>query len=153
MRIRGEHVDPWESTDPALAVALEWMQWYHRQAGRSRTANQVSEALVLIFSAATTVSAALAVTAWVTAALAAGSLILTGLRKSFDWHETWLAYSAARSELRPVINQYRLLPDNRRDEDARRILISKVDEIVNSETSEWASRRRRLHNSAQTGSP
>jgi hypothetical protein len=153
MRTKGERVDPWESTDPALAVALEQMRWYHRQAVRNRTANQASEVLLLVRSAATTVAAALAVTAWITAVLAAGSLVLTGLRKSFDWHESWLSYSAARSELRPVINQYRLLPNDRRDEEARRLLVSKADEVVNSETGTWTSRRRRLHDSAQKDTP
>jgi hypothetical protein len=151
MRTKGEHIDPWKSTEPALAVALETMRWYDRQAGYARTANQVSEALLLIVSAATTVAAALAVTAWITALLAAGSLVLTGFRKSFDWHETWLTFSAARSELRPVINQYRLLPDARRDENAQQLLMSKVDDIINSETKTWTSRRRKLHDSVQTG--
>jgi hypothetical protein len=153
MRKKGDHLDPWESTDPALAVALEQMRWYHRHAIRARAANQVNEALLLVVSAATTVAAALAVTAWITAVLAAGSLILTGLRRSFDWHEIWLSYSAGRSELRPVINQYRLLPDDRRDEEARRRLMSKVDEIINAETENWVSRRRKLHDSVQKDMP
>lgn len=149
MRAEQEHGDPWESTDPALAMAVQQMRWYHGHAARARIANQVSEVLLLVAAAATTVAAALAVTAWVTASLAAGSLILTGLRKSFDWHETWLRYSAARGELRPLINQYRLLPDDRRDEAAQRLLMSKVDQIVDAETETWASRRRKLYDKTQ----
>jgi hypothetical protein len=144
-----EQIDPWESTDPALAVAIDQMRWYHRHAGRARIANQATEVLLIIVAAATTVAAALAVTAWVTAVLAAGSLVLTGLRKSFDWHEAWLRYSAARAALRPLVNQYRLLPAERRDEDARRLLMSQIDDIVDSETESWASRRRKLY-SGQT---
>lgn len=153
MRKKTEYVDPWESADPALAMALEELQWYGRAAGRARAANRASEVLLLLMTAATTVAAALAVTAWVTAVLAAGSLILTGLRKSFDWHETWVSFAAAWSELRSVVNQYRLLPDERRDEEARRRLVSSVDEIVSSETERWASRRRKLHERTQQSAP
>jgi hypothetical protein len=144
MRRKADYVDPWESADPALALALEELQWYRRSLDRARTANKASEVLLLLISAATTVAAALAVTAWVTAVLAAGSLILTGLRRSFDWHEDWVSFATKWSELRSEVHQYRLLPDNRRDEDARRLLVSRVDEIVSSETHGWASRRRKL---------
>jgi hypothetical protein len=153
MRKKVEPVDPWESTDPALALALEELQWYRRAAARARTANQVTEVLLLLMTAATTVAAALAVTAWVTAVLAAGSLILTGLRKSFDWHENWVSFTTRWSELRSMVHQYRLLPDERRDEEARQHLVSGVDEIVRTETGGWASRRRNLQERTQRSAP
>ncbi len=153
MRSRATYVDPWDSADPALALALEELRWYRRAAGRARIANQVSEVLLLLMTAATTVAAALAVTAWVTAVLAAGSLILTGLRRSFDWHEKWVSFMTRWSELRSVVNQYRLLPDERRDEETRRRLVSSVDEIVSTETQGWASRRRKLQEHTQHGAP
>ena len=151
MRAKGDDIDPWETADPALAVAIVELQWYRGAAGRSRIANQVSEVLLLVMSAATTVAAALGAAAWLTATLAAGSLILTGLRKSFDWHENWVSRTGRWTELRSVINQYRLLPDSRRDEDTRRQLLTTVDDIVSSETDRWASRRRRLHDGTQPG--
>jgi hypothetical protein len=150
---KADHRDPWESADPALAVALEELDWYRRAAGRARVANRTSEVLLLVTTAATTVTAALAATAWVTAVLAAGSLVLTGLRKSFDWHENWVSYTTRWSELRSVVNQYRLLPEERRDEATRRDLVSNVDQIVSAETGTWASRRRRLQDRAQPTAP
>lgn len=153
MHTKTEEVDPWESADPALAVALEELQWYRRAAARARVANRASEVLLLLMSAATTVAAALSAIAWVTAVLAAGSLILTGLRKSFDWHENWVSFTARWSELRSVVNQYRLLSEDRRDEGVRRRLMSRVDEVVSSETAGWASRRRRLHDRTQHDGP
>lgn len=149
MRTKSEDIDPWESADPALALAVEELQWYRRAAGRARIANQASEVLLLVMSAATTVAAALSAAAWLTATLAAGSLILTGLRKSFDWHENWVSFTARWSELRSMIHQYRLLPDDRRDGETRRRLLAGVDEIVSSETGRWASRRRKLHDHTQ----
>jgi hypothetical protein len=153
MRRTAEYVDPWESADPALALALEELQWYRRAAGRARTANRVSEVLLLVLTAATTVAAALGVTAWVTAVLAAGSLVLTGLRKSFDWHDRWVSFTTRWSELRSVVHQYRLLPDDGRDDETRRRFMSSVDDIVSSETEGWASRRRRLQEPTAPGAP
>lgn len=153
MRRTAQYVDPWESADPALALALEELQWYRRAGRRARVANQATEVLLLLMTAATTVAAALAVTAWVTAVLAAGSLILTGLRKSFDWHEKWVSFTTRWSELRSVVHQYRLLPDERRDEETRRRLLSNVDEIVSSETEGWASRRRTLQEHTRSSAP
>jgi hypothetical protein len=141
---RKEAVDPWDAPDPALAVALDELRWYRRNANLARQANRLTEVLLLLASAATTVVAALGVTAWVTALLAATALVLTGLRRSFDWHENWVAYISRWSELRSVVHQYQLLPEDRRDEDARRELVSSVDDIVSTETERWASRRRRL---------
>ena len=144
MRRKTEVVDPWDAPDPALAVALEELRWYRRSADRARYANRATEVLLLLASAATTVAAALAATAWLTALLAAATLVLTGLRRSFDWHENWVAFIGRWSELRSVVHQYRLLPEERRDEEARRRLVSSVDDIVSTETEQWASRRRNL---------
>jgi hypothetical protein len=149
---RKEAVDPWDAPDPALAVALDELRWYRRNANLARQANRLTEVLLLLASAATTVVAALGVTAWVTALLAATALVLTGLRRSFDWHENWVAYISRWSELRSVVHQYQLLPEDRRDEEARRQLVSNVDDIVSTETERWASRRRRLReHTAQDG--
>ena len=149
MRNTTADVDPWQSADPALAMALEELQWYRRAAARARNANRISEVLLLVLSAATTVAAALAATPWLTATLAALSLIVTGLRKSFDWHDSWVSFTARWSELRPVIHQYRLRSNGQRDEEAQRQLLATVDEIVGSETEKWASRRRKLHGHSQ----
>jgi len=153
MRTKSDDIDPWETADPALAVALDEVRWYRRAAARARIANQVSEVLLLVLAASTTVAAALSAAAWLTATLAAASLILTGLRKSFDWHENWVSHTANWSELRSVVNQYRLLPDDRRDDHARRQLLTTVDEVVTSETGRWASRRRRLHGASHSDAP
>lgn len=144
MRATAEDGDPWESADPALAVALQQLQWYRRAADRARFGNQLSDVLLLVTSAATTVSAALSAAAWITALLAAGTLVLTGLRKSFDWHANWVSYIATWSALRTEIHQYRLLPEAQRDEKAQRSLLAKVDEIGSAEMNSWSARRREL---------
>jgi hypothetical protein len=70
--------------------------------------------------------------------------VLTGLRKIFDWHDNWLAYTGAWLELRSAIYTYRLLPEDRRDERERMELVNRVNEVAASETSRWSARRRSL---------
>ncbi|HEY2701149.1 MAG TPA: DUF4231 domain-containing protein [Pseudonocardiaceae bacterium] len=144
MRTTGEQADPWTSPDPALAVALRELAWYERNANRARLANRISEILLLVLSAATTVAAALSAPAWLTASLAAAALVITGVRKTADWHENWVSFRARWSELRTFVNQYRLLPDAQHDDDAKRQLLARVDEIVSSDMGDWAARRRTI---------
>jgi hypothetical protein len=98
----------------------------------------------LLAAATTTLAAALQANPWVTASLAAGSLVLTGLRKIFDWHEDWVSFSSAWAELGEATHNYRLLAIDRRDQHAQQRLVGKVDEIISTETNRWASRRRKL---------
>jgi len=136
--------DPWQAPDPPLALAEQQLHWYARNRNLSRVRYQANEVLILLTAAATTLAAALGAHAVITASLAAASLILTGVRKIFGWHEDWLAFSSAWAELLATINDYRLLPADRRDEKARQRLVAKVNEIVSAETQTWASRRRSL---------
>lgn len=148
MRRNREPADPGEAADPALAVALAELRWYREAGGRAGVLNKISDIGLLLFSAAATVAAALGAVAWVTSVLAAGSLVLAGLRRSFDWHENWVSFTSRWAELRSLVHQYQLLPEARRDEAARSQLMSNVDELVSSETSTWASRRRRISEQA-----
>lgn len=141
--------DPWASADPALAIALHELRWFRRSGARARILNRTSEVLLLMTTAATTVAAALSAIAWVTAVLAATSLILSGLRRSFDWHENWVSFTARWSTLRTIVHQYQLLPEERRDEAARSNLLAAVDDIVSTETESWAVRRRRFSERVQ----
>lgn len=136
--------DPWDAPDPALALALQQIDWFRRHRIRSRLTYQVNEGLVLVVSAATTLAAALKASAWLTAVLAAGTVVLTGLYKVLDSQENWVAFSLAWSELQTATNNYRLLPADRRDEEAQRQLVNKVNEVIGQDTGRWAARRRSL---------
>jgi hypothetical protein len=123
---------------------LREIDWYVRHRKRARVAYQVNELLILLVTAATTVAAALKATAWVTASLAASAVVLTGLHKIFDWHDQWVGYGSAWAELQVAVHDYRLIPDGERDEQARRRLVGKVDEVITADTGRWAARRRSL---------
>ena len=136
--------DPWEAPDPALALALQQANWYARHRDRARRSYQINELLILLTSASTTVAAALKASAWVTALLAASTVVLVGLYKVLDSQDSWVAFGVAWADLQVAVNDYRLLPAERRDEHAQRHLVSTVNEVIGTHTGRWASRRRSL---------
>jgi uncharacterized protein DUF4231 len=140
----GQHSDPWQAPDPALALAQKQVRWYARHRDRARRTYQVNEILILFTTAATTVMAALKVSATATASTAASTIVLAGLYKLLDAHENWLAYGSAWADLQVAIHEYRLVPAHQRDDDARRALIRRVDEVNSAETGRWIARRRSL---------
>jgi hypothetical protein len=140
----GESGDPWQAPDPALALALQQMNWFARHRNRARLTYQVNEILILLTTATTTVMAALKVSASATAILAASTVVLAGLYKVLDSHENWLAFAGAWAELQALVNDYRMLPAAERDEDAQRTLIGRVNDINTAETGRWVARRHSL---------
>ena len=139
-----EDGDPWQAPDPALALALRQVRWYARHRDRARRTYQANEILILLTTATTTVTAALKVSATATAILAASTVVLAGLYKVLDSHENWLAFGSAWAELQIAVNDYRLLPTDRRDDEAQRQLIGKVNDVTSAETGRWVSRRNSL---------
>ena len=140
----GRDDDPWGAPDPALALALQQARWYARRRDRARTVYRVNEFLILLTSAAATLAAALKASAGVTAVLAAGTVVLAGVYKVLDSQDSWVAFGTAWTELQVAINEYRLLPADRRGEDAQRQLVSTVNEVISADTGRWAARRRSL---------
>jgi hypothetical protein len=134
--------DPWEAPDPALALALQQVRFYLRTSTRYRRLYRASELLILLATATTTVLAALKAAAWVTATLAASTVVLTGMNRIVDTHDRYIAAIGAWAELQEAVNDYRLLPEERRDEEARKRLVAKVNGVMKADTERWASRRR-----------
>jgi len=123
---------------------MKQMNWFARHRNRARLTYQINEILILLTTATTTVTAALKVSASATAILAASTVVLAGLYKVLDAHENWLAFSSAWAELHALINDYRMLAADERDEDAQRTLIAKVNDVNTAETGRWVSRRQSL---------
>jgi hypothetical protein len=136
--------DPWDAPDPALALALQQLRWYGAHRNRARVTYEAIELLLLLLTATTTVAAALKASAWITAILAASTVVLAGLNKVLDSHDSWVAFGSAWTELQVAVNEYRLLPAAERDEEARRRLVGQVNEVIRADTGRWASRRRSL---------
>ncbi|HVB43901.1 MAG TPA: DUF4231 domain-containing protein [Streptosporangiaceae bacterium] len=136
--------DPWEAPDPAPALALSQKDWYARHRDRARAVYRINELLILLTTASTTVTAALRATAWVTALLASGTLVLAGLHKVLDSRESWLEFGSSWARLQVAVNDYRLLAAERRDEHAQRQLVHTVNDVISAHSQEWAARRRSL---------
>ena len=71
-------------------------------------------------------------------------MVLAGLNKVLDSHDSWVAFGSAWAELQVAVNDYRLLSGEERDEAARRELVDKITEVIKADTGRWASRRRSL---------
>ena len=123
---------------------MQQVRYYARNSTRFRRIYRTSELLILLATATTTVAAALKATAWVTATLAASTVVFTGMNKIVDTHDRYVASISAWAELQVAVNDYRLLPADRRDEEARKDLVAKVNEVMKTDTERWASRRRNL---------
>lgn len=145
----GENSDPWQAPDPALAVATQQLKWFARHRNRARVTYQVNEILILLTTATTTVTAALKVSAAATAILAASTVVLAGLYKVLDSHENWLAFGSAWADLQAAVNDYRMLPSDKRGEDAQKRLVASVNEVSGAETGRWVTRRQSLASGGQ----
>src|SRR5438128_1140026 len=98
--------------------------------------------MLLLLTAGTTLAGALGATRWVTALLGASTIVVSVLRKVFDWHHRWISYANAWAEVRAATNAYRLLPVEQRDASAGAKLVRQVDEIIAGETTRSTSHRR-----------
>ncbi|WP_377270890.1 DUF4231 domain-containing protein [Peterkaempfera sp. SMS 1(5)a] len=131
-----------DAPDPVLAHVMAELNWYARSRDRSRRSYRAVEIGVLITTSATVVAGALSAPAVVTALIAAGSLLLTGLRQVFGSGERWTSTAVAWLELRQAVVRYRLLPEAERDAAAKEALLSRMEEIGLAEVRSWAEFRR-----------
>ena len=132
---------PRRYADLALSIAAAECGRYEQMSRRSIRANSVSEALLLIVGAATTVMAGLHAPAPVTASLAAASLLLAGARSTNDWKGLAVSRTRAWHDMEAVLHQYTLTPVEARDEKSYRDLVARVDEIAATERAGWAASR------------
>lgn len=140
----GNSSDTRNNDDLALAIAKEQLRWYDRHRRLSMIAYAACQVLLLLSTAATTMAAALKAIQWVTASLAAFSLIVAGLLRIFDWHDTWVEFSSSWALLNASINKYRLLSPDQRNQDAQKELIQTVDDLIIGDTRSWANRARNV---------
>lgn len=147
MRFRAAEAQPWEnSDDPALAYAMQQLEWYRRAKGRARRIHQAGELAILLSTAATVVVSALRAPAAATASLAAVTLFLTGVRQVFNPNERWVSTSVAWLNLHQAVTRYHLLEPGERDADARRALLDRTTEIMAAENRSWTEQRLGLGN-------
>lgn len=134
--------DPWTESDPVLAKALWQMKYYANRRNRDKVYYVVSEVLILLITAATTLAAAFKASPWITAVLAATSLIVAGQMRIFNWHDSWLAMASAWAELEVAVNEYRLRSLGESHPHIQEELMKQINDIISSDVKAWAARRR-----------
>ncbi|MCD0481923.1 DUF4231 domain-containing protein [Streptacidiphilus sp. ASG 303] len=133
---------PAGAPDPLLDHVLAQLAWYGRSRARARRTHRAVELALLTTTSATVVASALSAPAFATAAVAAGSVFLTGLRQLLGPGERWASAGVAWQELQQAVVRYRLLPEAERDAAAREALLARAEEVALNETRLWAEGRR-----------
>jgi hypothetical protein len=133
--------DPWSHPDPPLALALQQLAWYKVRRDQARRGHWILEVLRILGAAGATLAAGLQAAAWATAVLAAATLIVTGLRQLFHYHDNWLSFAVSWTQLYTAINRYRMLPEGDERASAGRALVDWVNSVVESETRSWVVRQ------------
>jgi hypothetical protein len=132
-----------DNSDPAWVLAVGKRDWYFKAARRTNTGNVVSQVLVLLAGAATTISAGVGAPVLVTAPLAGFSFLLTGVRSAFNLNRLAVGRSVALRELEAATSRYEIVPPNLRTEECQRKLLERVFTIISEEQGAWALFRRK----------
>lgn len=144
-------IEPPAPGDPVLAYALRDLAWYARTRDRARTWHWVTELSALLAGAATVVAAGIQAPAAVTATLAGLAVFIGGFRQVFNHTERYVLAAESWMRLRPAVERYRLLPEDERDADARRVLVEAVETVSAAEIQSWAAERRGTRAGADPG--
>ena len=123
----------------ARTIAQDQFDYYYNQAHNAKLCNDITEILLLVATASTTLAAALKAIPVVTALLAAFSFILVGLRARFNFKETWVRSGAASVQVLNAMDSYDTLPQEGKDQAAKNGLVAKVNMIRERETQSWAA--------------
>lgn len=114
--------------------------WYSTQAYRNRIGYWTSETLLVVLGAAVPVSTAVTDNRAVPAVLGGGVVVVTGLRRIFNWQENWARFTGAHALL--TTEQTRFLHhrppyDSADAGENEAVLALKVREIEEAETQGW----------------
>ncbi len=128
----------------ARAMAQRQFDYYKTQARRAKISNDTVRALLLVVTASITLSAALELWSWVTAVLGAFSFLLAGLQDHFNFQETWVRSGEASVKVLEAMEDYDILPEDRKDQAAKELLLARVQRIREAEARDWAGRYKEM---------
>ena len=116
--------------------------WYASRAVGARRVYVVTEIAAIALAAAIPAAAALGASAGFAAVLGAIIVLLSGLRTTFAWQESWISYTQTRYAIeREVVRwEYHSTPyaSDKRDG----VLANTVQDLAADEGKGWAQRRR-----------
>ena len=116
------------------AYVQDQLTFYARAAKTARRGYLALETLAIVAASAVPVTVALHWSTWVPAALGAISASLAGARNVYGWQRNWASHSATLEAIKLDVAKY-----NERDP-RRGELVTKVGEIVLTETGSWRER-------------
>jgi hypothetical protein len=132
----------WRSaSQSAVEVLNKSVDYYKQQASRAKILYFGSESGLLVVAAAIPVTAAFTSSRVVPAVLGGVVVVLTGLRRVFQWRENWLRFSAACGQLETARQLYAQRTDKYADNDRDACLVREVCEIETAETQGWIRTR------------
>ncbi|NEA53994.1 SLATT domain-containing protein [Streptomyces sp. SID13666] len=137
--------------DPVLAYALTDLDWYARTRDGARRWHWTTELGALSAGSATVVAAGIQAPAAVTATVAGIAVFIGGFRQVFNHTERYVLAAESWSRLRPAVERYRLLPEDERDADARRVLVEAIEAVSAAEIQSWAVHRRGARSGSDAG--
>jgi hypothetical protein len=114
--------------------------WYATHAWRAKLGYWGSESLLVIFGAATPVSTAISSDPIFPAVLGGAVVVVTGLRRIFNWQEDWSRFTGVCAVLETERTKFKhgRQPYNKTDQAENEAqLAMKVREIEEAETQGW----------------
>lgn len=114
--------------------------WYATQAYRNKIGYWTSETLLLVLGAAVPVSTAVTDSRVVPAVLGGGVVVVTGLRRIYNWQENWARFTGVRALLQTEHARFvhRREPYDAADEaENEAALALRVRDIEEAETQGW----------------
>lgn len=115
--------------------------WHQRMSARSRVRYQVSEALVLVLSAAVTITGIVFThRAWIPAVISAVVALIAGSRAIFHFRDDWLRHSVTFVSLKAEIRRYQVGAAPYDDPVSRQArLVDAVSQTEMQETTSWTT--------------
>jgi len=134
---------PGEADDVLWQQLEAQFRWYDREATRARLAYYVLKVLALVLAAAVTVLAAIEAPGALTAALAAGVVVLEAVQQVFQFHSNWISYRTVAEALRQHAFLYAAEVGPYVESSTRRDRLAEtVHTLTSGESAAWASTMR-----------
>ncbi|MFE4538203.1 DUF4231 domain-containing protein [Streptomyces scopuliridis] len=131
----------------------ERAMWYERYVRRQRLGHYLSEAALLLLSASIPACAAVGASVTVTGVLGAAVVVSAGLRQLFRWGENWVRASSVLMALQGELVNWSCGSAPYDGADSATVLVARTEELLRSESGEWAEARRSAPHTPLAGPP
>jgi Protein of unknown function (DUF4231) len=143
-----------ESIDKqALEIAENSFEYYRRKAKESRFRYHAVEITQILIASAITVTGILRVDTRIPGVLGALLILVVSVRSLFQWHENWLGYTSAGTQIRHAKELYAVHAPPYNETDRAQRLVAHVAALEKEETAGWVGRRQTLSSQPSSSIP